>query len=255
MEKEIFIAGGDTAKPRNLRKRVALIVNHYRGNKHTKFLDCGCGGGDYVSALSKHGWNAFGIDFLEQKIQQARKNGFGPKQIFQGDLQKLSFEAHSFDVLLFNEVLEHILNDGLALHEAFRVLKNGGHLFVFSPNRLYPFESHGVYLKGTQRKLPVWIPFLPWIPLFIGNRFFHYWARNYWPRELQSMVKDSGFHLIKTFIVWQTFEGISGDASFQLRTFRPLLRLISGILERIPGLNRFGVSQFIHAMKVERDTL
>ena len=191
-----------------------------------------------------------GIEFLPEKVEEARNAGLGEDKLIQGDLQSMPFASSSFDILFFNEVLEHVPSDQAALSEAHRVLKDDGLVVIFSPNRLYPFESHGVYLKKKEKvKLPVWTPFIPYIPTRLGTCFFEYWARNYWPGQLRRMVKASGFSIVETSFVWQTFEGISGSKTGWLNKSRPLLRSFSTRLEKTPLLNVFGISQYICAKK------
>jgi SAM-dependent methyltransferase len=96
------------------------------------------------------------------------------------------------------------------LEEVYRILKPSGVLFIFSPNRWFPFETHGVQLKPSGRRVPHWIPLIPYIPLQCGKVFFDYWARNYWQGELGAMVKATGFSIIERTFVWLTFEDISG---------------------------------------------
>lgn len=249
MTLEITIAGGDTAQPINVAKRVNIVATRSKHLNTPRLLDCGCGTGDYLPHFSALGWHASGVEFLSDKVAAAREAGRGPEVVSQGDLQNLPFEGGSFDILLFNEVLEHVPSDRAALSEAFRVLKPGGLLFVFSPNRLYPFESHGVHLKNRSTCVPVWVPFIPYLPLRFGQKFFDYWARNYTPYELRKIVREAGFQITETSYVWQTFEGISGNQSPLLRTARPLLRSIASLLESLPGIRAFGVSQFIYAQK------
>jgi len=248
MSQRTEVGGGDTSTPLNLRKRVGLLLKSSALPK-PRFLDGGCGAGEYVAELTRHGWDAHGIEYLEHKLKVAQQSMSEPWRVQKGDLQALSAPDASFDVVLLNEVLEHVPDDRLALREVARALRSGGQLFIFSPNRWYPFESHGVFLKGTQRRLPVWTPLIPWIPLKLGSRWFSYWARNYWPGELQTMVKAAGFEVVEVSWVWQTFEGISGPQPGFIRLLKPILRSISNTLERTPALRRFGVSQFIHARK------
>jgi len=49
------------------------------------------------------------------------------------------------------EVLEHTASDLGVLRERFRVLSKGGHLVLFVPNQLYPFESHPCYFVSLSK--------------------------------------------------------------------------------------------------------
>lgn len=248
---QIEIAGGDTDTPLSMKKRIQQISNSIELTG-SSILDCGCGRGGYVMALRELGADAVGIEFLEEKVKDARKLGIPEAFVKVGDATKMPFEDSSFDALIFNEVLEHVPNDSLALQEAYRVLKPGGKVLVFSPNRLYPFETHGVYKRGTKRLLPVWTPFIPYFPIQFGGRFFDYWARNYWPSEMRSLIQTTGFSISGCSYLWQTFEGISNEGSGTtnwMKPARPILRRLSTTLENCPGLRCFGVSQFVEGRK------
>jgi len=239
-------AGGDTATPLNLGKRLRLIERHAGPLLKRRVLDCGCGAGEYVRALLARGADAFGVEFDAQKIE-AGQAGELAARIRIGDLEALAFPDASFDVALLNEVLEHVPDDAAALAEVRRVLRPDGRLVVLSPTRLYPFETHGVFWRGTGRRVPHTLPGIPWIPLALGARVFDYWARNYWPWELRALVERAGFRVIATDSVWQTFENISGHQPRWLALLRPLLRALCAVCERVPGLRAFGVSQVIVA--------
>jgi SAM-dependent methyltransferase len=170
-------------------------------------------------------------------------------RVRQGDLRDLPYADEEFHAALLNEVLEHVPDESASLTEIHRVLRIDGKLIVFSPNRWFPFEAHGVYLKRSGRFVPPYVPFIPYIPLPIGRRFFRYWARNYGHRELRNLVIDAGFQLEWTGFVWQTFENISGRQPWWISGSRGALRRIASLLERIPVLKMFGVSQVIVARK------
>jgi len=247
---KIVVGGGDTATPLNMEKRIRIIEKFIIPGK-TKFLDCGCGTGKYVEALSsRFNIDIYGIEYLEDKLNQAKL--INPQlRIKKGDIEKIDFPDSYFDVVLLNEVLEHIPNEKKALNEIFRVLKTNGKLIIFSPNRLYPFESHGVYFKKSGKKIPSYTPLIPYIPIKIGKYIFNYWARNYWPWELRKMIELNGFKIIETGFVWQTFENISGEQPYLIRKMTKLFRFVSNCCEKIPLLKHFGVSQLIIAVKQE----
>jgi SAM-dependent methyltransferase len=241
------IAGGDTAAPISVRKRVAILREHLPDSA-LRVLDGGCGRGGYVRAIQEDiGVTAIGVEFRAEKIDEAIPEV--RSALVRGDLEQLGIRDCQFDGVLLNEVLEHVPSDERALCEAHRVLRPGGTLVVMSPNRIYPFESHGVHLRGLGWRLPIFTPFVPYVPLHVGTRVFTYWARNYWPRELRALVMSAGFTIQSTGFVWQTFEGISGHQPRVLRAVVPAVRWISAALERTPIVRQFGVSQLIVARR------
>jgi SAM-dependent methyltransferase len=244
---EIQAAGGDTATPLNLQKRldwISAVAVPLRGKSA---IDCGCGAGEYVRALTNLGADAWGIEYSAEKIDEAvRLGGLPEGRVAVGDIEAIGFADDHFDIALVNEVLEHVPHDDRGIREVHRVLKPGGVALIFSPNRLYPFETHGVSLRsGT--KVPHYTPFVPYVPVRLG--LFQYWARNYWPWELRALVRAGGFSIERCAYVWQTFENISGHQPRLIAALRPPLRAIARALEATPGLRAFGVSQLIVARK------
>ncbi|MGH0028795.1 MAG: class I SAM-dependent methyltransferase [Myxococcota bacterium] len=241
--------GGDTSTPLNLGNRLRLIEGLWPPLAGLRVLDAGCGGGDYVRALLERGADAHGIEYEAAKL--ATLPGALASRVRQGDLEHTGFEDAAFDAVLLNEVLEHVPDDAAGLRELHRVLRPGGALLVFSPNRLHPFETHGVFARRSGRRIPHTTPFVPWVPLAVGKRFFRYWARNYWPGELRRLVRDAGFRIERRGFLWPTFENISGRQPAWMGPLRPLLRGASAIAERAPGLRGLGASQWILATRAE----
>jgi len=244
---EIQVAGGDTATPLNLQKRLDWIRAIAGPLEGKSAIDCGCGAGEYVRALRALGADAWGIEYSAEKIGEAQRLGGLPEgRVAVGDIESIEFADERFDVALVNEVLEHVPRDDRGIREVHRILKPGGVALIFSPNRLYPFETHGVSLRSGA-KVPHYTPFVPYVPVRLG--LFQYWARNYWPWELRALVRAGGFSIERCAYVWQTFENISGRQPRWISALRPLLRAIAGALEATPGLRAFGVSQLIVARK------
>ena len=246
---QISVAGGDTDAPLNLDKRLRVVEPHLvPGN--SRVLDCGCGRGEYVVALrERFNVDAYGVEYLQEKVDDFHEAHPDVDWVVRGDIEQLGFADDEFDIALLNEVLEHVPNELAALGEIRRVLHEDGKLILYSPNRLFPFESHGVYWRDTDKIVPPWVPFIPYLPVPLGRTIFRYWARNYWPRSLRRLVEEAGFEVMSTTYLWQTFENISGAQGFLIRVTRPILRALSVLLEKIPGIRGFGISQVLVARK------
>jgi ubiquinone/menaquinone biosynthesis C-methylase UbiE len=248
--RDIKINGGDTGTPLNISKRIAYIGRFLLPAK-SKVIDCGCGEGHYtLSLLKTFSVNIVGIEYQKDKVLSTRNIPELRDRIIHGDIEHIPYPDRYFDVALLNEVLEHIPDEKRALSEIHRVLVKGGLVIIFAPNRWYPFETHGVYLKKTGKNVPIWVPFIPYVPLRVGKIIFDYWARNYWQSEMVHLIQTTQFKVVERAWMWQTFENISGNQPTLVRHFRPILRFISKLCQILPVVKRFGVSQVIVARKV-----
>ncbi len=128
-------------------RRLQMILQHVALSADTRFLEAGCGNGLYASQiLDRFGvqMEAFDIEF--ERIQIAQQHV--PHAIIaQGE--SLPYPDDYFDAVFSNEVIEHVQDDQLFANEIVRVLKPGGRLVLFCPNRWYPVEQHGHYWKGN----------------------------------------------------------------------------------------------------------
>jgi len=135
-----------------IKKRMAILSRHLT-RPGERFLDCGCGPGDYLQLLGeKLGIDAFGIEYEQAVVDSIQSDSFLKARVSQGDLQNLNYADQTWNHAMLNEVLEHVADERKVLREIHRILKPGGLLFVFSPNRWFPFETHGVNLKLTGRR-------------------------------------------------------------------------------------------------------
>jgi len=101
-------------------------------------LDLGCGeaglsckyagsGAEWVVGCDRNyeGWP------LENAKGYVRYKGhWGKVLLVQGDGARLPFKAHSFDLIISNDVFDHIIELSEALQECYRVLKPGGQVVI-----------------------------------------------------------------------------------------------------------------------------
>lgn len=96
-------------------------------------LDLGCGYNGYfltnIHTLFPHLQEAVGVDISVDQNLRAPKI----KLVTGNPNDKLPFTDKTFDVVFSTAVLEHLENYELALEEMYRVLKDGGRLFLTTP--------------------------------------------------------------------------------------------------------------------------
>lgn len=230
--------GASTAVPTNVSYRLSKLAK--RGLLRGVWLDCGCADGGYTVAMARAGVErAIGVDLEVDRVGSARARNADMPIISYGAAasESLPFADASFNGVFLNEVLEHVSNEMATLREAHRVLRPGGYLALMSPNRWFPFEGHGLRVGKMPVRFPV--PFVPWLPSGLTLSFMC--ARNYWPHELEAMVRQIGFELIASSSVLPVFEVYRVLPASVTRWYQQAMPA----LERLPFVRRFGVSTFV----------
>ncbi len=212
-------------------RRLNLIRSYVRLDG-ARILDIGCGIGTYVRKLRDLSNAVYGVDVDPARVRQGETDGLAVAVS-----ERLPFAGGAFDVVLLNEVIEHVQDDAATLREACRVVRPGGHVVVYAPNRLYPFETHGVYLG--KRYLFGNMPLVNYLPDPLRRRLVPH-ARAYTGRGLRRLVDRLPAQLIVHTQVFPGFDNIAARS----RTAGGLLRAVFHRLENTP-LRAFGLSHFL----------
>jgi SAM-dependent methyltransferase len=108
-------------------------------------LEAGVGLGVYAERLLEDTPHVFGFDIEVDRVCDSRERMANSHV---AAAEALPYPANSFDLILSNEVIEHVDDDRAAMVEMARVLRPGGRAVIFCPNRWYPVETHGHYWRG-----------------------------------------------------------------------------------------------------------
>jgi len=213
-------------------------IREYVPLEGRRILDVGCGLGMYVHHFRRFSDDVHGVDIDEDKIAQA---SLSLPNLQVSPAEKLPFPDQHFDVILLNEVIEHVNDDKQSIREAYRCLKPGGHIVIYAPNRLYPFETHGFFVG--ERYFFRLLPFINWFPGRIRDVFCPH-ARVYTAGRIKALFDG----LMVDFIA-QThiFPGLDNwaDRGTVGRLFRDSMHAV----EDSP-LRRFGISHFFVVKKL-----
>ncbi len=252
MEKETKFAHlgkPGTAFSKGFQRRLDILRKKVDLNNKV-ILDQGCGEGVWMNQFAKFTSpkNVYGFDIdpeSKANYELIIPNYQEPVPIDNYIIcsaEDLKFEDGKFDIVFSNEVLEHVEDDYKAVDEVHRVLKKGGEFIIFTPNKGWPFETHGMFFNGKY----YWgnIPFLSWMPKFIFNKFAPH-VRNYSNREIRKLFPKDKWVIEHHSHVFPGFDGA-------VRKFGILGRMIKWlfhIIEKTP-LHFFGISHFIIVKKV-----
>jgi len=218
---------------RRLLWRQRVLLRRFSPDRK-RVLDFGCMDGIFTLRLQQLGAEAVGYDISPAAIRQAEKfRGAAPHPVFTTVLPG----PGQFDLVYCNEVLEHVRDDALTLREACRVTRPGGNVAIFCPNRLYPFETHGVFLG--KRYIFGNIPLVNYLPDPLRHRFVPH-VRAYTRRGLRRLLARLPARTVVHTCVWPGFDNLRARSGLASAALRRVLYP----LESTP-LRNFGLSHFV----------
>src|SRR5439155_10093075 len=112
-------------------ERVLQFVGSVAGHR-SRILDIGCGPGRYTSQLARFG-DVTGIDLSEEAIANDKER-FAHITFIAGNLYEYPFPAKHFDIVVAQEVIDHIEDSAAFVDRAADVLVPGGHMVLSATN-------------------------------------------------------------------------------------------------------------------------
>lgn len=116
------------------KDKVREILGDVAGKK---ILDVGAGTGRLSVLLSKKGADVTALDLSEEMLKVLSKKNRKIKTSV-GDAESLPFTENSFDIVVSAFLIVHLKEPRYFFDEAYRVLKDGGHLLVTNINQKEP---------------------------------------------------------------------------------------------------------------------
>ncbi len=222
------------------------LIERYVPLTGRRVLDLGCGLGEYARALERRGGRVIGSDIAGSRLVEARRRGLDPArtggapsraEYLTAGGESLPFRDGSLDVIVLNEVIEHVADDRETLREVSRVLAPGGTCVIYAPNRLYPFETHGIYLG--KRYVFGNIPLVNWLPTFLRRRLVPH-ARAYRHGDWRRLIAGTALRVVDQGYVYPGFDNVAARWPAVARG----LRAFCYWAESNP-LRRFGLSHLV----------
>jgi SAM-dependent methyltransferase len=204
-------------------------------------LDDGCGIGTYVARLRPLAAEAWGLEYEPERIAEAARRLGSAGLLVCGAGEQLPFGDATFDLVLSNEVIEHVQDDALACAEMVRVLRPGGRAVIFCPNRWYPVEQHGVYWRGRYHFGN--IPLVNYLPDPLRNRLAPH-VRTYTRRRLLRLFDGLPVRVVQHRRIFGGYDNLVVRFGRTGRALRATLQGAEATPLRVLGLS--------HLLVVER---
>lgn len=139
-------------------RTVAAILASETDLAQAHLLETGTGAGYLSAYFGEVARSVVSVDVVDEREEST---GYEFRQV---DGVGLPFADESFDVVVSNQVIEHLSEQERHVAECFRVLKPGGFAYIATPNRFWPREVHsGLWLLG-------------WWPRPLASQIYR-WAR------------------------------------------------------------------------------
>jgi len=191
-----------------------------------KYADIGCYFGYFTRKVAESfpHFQCYGIDYFTDNIRIAHLLNESGVKYLEMSVYDLDFPDEYFDLITFQEVIEHIDRPVDAVREMNRVLKIGGYLIVSTPNAvafaniIYNIfrEYRNSFLRYTNRSVPV--PHEIFFENVEWNRHIYAWSAS----TLSTLLLCNGFEYVEHRIVANTlwlrlFPGIASELVFLVK--------------------------------------
>jgi len=212
-------------------RRLALI-NRYAPLTGRRVLEVGCGLGMYTAQYRRRftpDVEAFDVEFA--RVAQARITT--PHALIAAG-EAMPYPANTFDVVIANEVIEHVADDRAAVAEMVRVCRPGGRIVTFCPNRWYPVEQHGHYWRGQYHFGNT--PLINYLPDRWRNRLAPH-VRTYTRRSLLRLFAGQPVRIVRYTRIFGGYDNIIARAGAAGRLLRAALYALEETPLRVLGLS------------------
>jgi ubiquinone/menaquinone biosynthesis C-methylase UbiE len=155
-----FTSNSIIRKPSVLRHFIPQLEIYF--SPSDKCLDLGCGPGGFLALMAPLCNSIVGADIVTEFIKECsstiEKNSIDNASAVLLKSAKLPFDDAEFDKVVMVDTIHHLEDHKKTLYEVSRVLKPGGLLLIFEPNKANPLlalmcvldsNEHGLLNLGT----------------------------------------------------------------------------------------------------------
>jgi len=114
-------------------KFVKSIIINFSECKKLRILDLGSGEGGTSAVLSENN-EVISIDISKIRLQRYAGSGY-KNAVICGDALFMPFKEKSFDIIILQDVIEHLNNLEIVINNLNKILSDGGIIYLSTPNK------------------------------------------------------------------------------------------------------------------------
>jgi len=132
-----FDADAIASKPSVMRHFAPVVREHLATTD--RVLDLGCGPGGFLTVMAPYCGHIVGADivgeFVERTNEVIEQHGLANAEAVLVTGARLPFDDASFDAVVLVDTIHHLEDVPATFDEVTRVLRPGGHVLIFEPNK------------------------------------------------------------------------------------------------------------------------
>jgi 2-polyprenyl-3-methyl-5-hydroxy-6-metoxy-1,4-benzoquinol methylase len=181
--------GGKRLRRLAYRKENDSRVEHLlRHLPEGRVLDVGCSRGDFAEALSRAGFDTYGLDISVDACEKSRAT-LGEDRVFCSTLKELAEQrTQRFTAITAMDVIEHCTDPVEFLGAAHALLKKDGILFLRTPTLSSPFHAVG----SLSYKLTLGLYKTPLFKLYHAEHLYFFNELS-----MRRILQDCGFDVLE----------------------------------------------------------
>ena len=181
-----------TSNEKSIPSSLEIDISSLNVDHDAAILDIGCGNAELLKNLQSNGYrNLYGID-INPMLNHGKESVIGI-MLSNQDASKLKFSNAAFDLAIMKALLTVVVSDYSIykmLHEAYRVLRNGGILIIKDFFQNWHLDSYRKRYLADKIKLQKNKCIFP---VYDNNGNIRYYARHFNTQELSVMLTKIGF--------------------------------------------------------------
>ena len=214
-------------------KFVKSIIEKYLTCENLTILDLGSGEGGTSVVFAEQN-RVFSYDLNLIRLEGQKKYSALYYKI-NGDALKLSLRDNSFDVIILQDVIEHLYDPKSLINEVIRILKPGGMVYMSTPNKYSIFN----FLADPHWGLPV-------VSILKREKIRNYFLKYFRKREFNR--KD----IPELLSLNDTYKYLGKNFEINLETRHSIERLLNGDKGLVWSNFHLTIIKLIRKIKVEK---